>query len=96
MRLSYKDWKAIKDRTEQELKPLVGTGKEPRAKFSKYAFSWDYHYAYPPGSVRLHYNWKSGKVTGWRTRHWSEGPFASERIAMDDEYLAKVFDVGRL
>lgn len=96
MKLSLEDWVAIKDRTEKELKPLVGTGKEPNAKFSKYAFSWDYHYTYPLGSVRLHYNWKSGKVSGWRTRHWDEGPFAPQMIGMDDEYLAKVFDVKRL
>ena len=96
MKLSYEDFKAIKDRTEQELKPHIGTGKEPDAKFSKYAFSWDYHYAYPPGSVRLHYYWKGGEVTGWRTRHWSEGPFAPEKTAMDEKYLAKVFDVRRL
>lgn len=96
MKLSYKDWVAIKDRTEKELKPLVGTGKEPNAKFSKYAFSWDYHYAYPPGSVRLHYRWERGEVSGWRTRHWDEGPFAPPKIDMDDTYLAKVFDVRRL
>ena len=96
MKLSYKDWLAIKDRTEAELKPLVGTGKEPNAKFSKYAFSWDFHYAYPPGSVRFHYNWKNGQVTGWRTRHWEEGPSVPPEIAMDNEYLVKVFDVSRL
>ena len=96
MKLSYEDFKAIKERTEQELIPLKGTGKEPNAKFSKYAFEWDYHYTYPLGKVRLHYKWENGKVTGWRTRHWDEGPFAPEKITMDDEYLAKVFDVKRL
>lgn len=96
MKLSYEDWVAIKDRTEKELEPLAGTGKEPSAKFSKYAFSWDYHYAYPPGSVRLHFNWKSGDVSGWRTNHWSEGIFAPQEIAMDDKYLSKVFDIRRL
>lgn len=96
MKLSYEDFKAIKDRTEKELIPLRGTGKEPNAKFSKYTFEWDYHYAYPPGSVRLHYIWKNGNIGGWRGRHWSEGPFAPEKVAMDDKYLAKVFDVRRL
>lgn len=96
MRLSYGDWCAIRDRTEQELISLRSTGQEPDAKFSDRSFSWDYHYAYPPGSVRLHYTWKDGKVTGWRTSHWDEGPFAPEKITMDDKYLAKVFNVGRL
>ena len=96
MKLSYKDWCAIKDRTEEELKPLVGGGKEPEPKFSTKSFSWDYWYAYPPGKVRLHYTWKNGVVTGWRTNHWDEGPFAPTRIEMDDDYLAKVFDVRRL
>ena len=96
MKLPYADWEAIKDRTEVELRPLVGSGKDPKAEFSKYAFSWDYYYSYPPGCVRLHYSWKNGNVSGWRTRHWSEGPFAPEQTIMDDEYLAKVFDVKRL
>jgi len=95
MKLSYEDWVAIKDRTEKELKSLVGTNKEPNAKFSKYAFSWDYHYTYPPGSVRLHYNWKNGEVSGWRIRHWIEGIFARE-CAMDNKYLAEVFNIKRL
>lgn len=96
MKLSYKDWCAIRDRTKEELKPLVDTGKEPNAKFSDKSFSWDYHYAYPPGKVRLHYLWENGNVTGWRTNHWSEGPEAPTRILMEDDYLAKVFDIGRL
>jgi len=96
MKLSYEDWIAIKDRTERELKPLVGTGKEPNAKFSDKSFSWDYHYAYPPGSVRLHYSWAKGVVTGWRTPHWDEGPGMPPKITMDGKYLAKVFDVRRL
>lgn len=96
LKLSYEDWVAIKDRTETELKLLVSTDKEPNAKFNKYTFSWDFHKAYPLGSIRLYFNWKNGEVTGWRTRYWSEGSFAPEQIAMDDEYLAKVFDVRRL
>lgn len=96
MELLWEDWRAIRDRTKKELKPLVGTGKEPNAKFSSKSFSWDYHYAYPPGSVRLYYKWEDGHVSGWRTNHWSEGPFASRRVDMDDKYLAKVFDVSRL
>ena len=96
MKLSYKDWCAIRDRTKKELGPLKGTGQEPNAKFSDKSFSWDYHYAYPPGHVRLHYNWNKGQVTGWRTPHWDEGPGMPERIAMDDTYLAKVFDIRRL
>lgn len=96
MKLSYKDWCAIRDRTEKELESLVGTFKEPKAKFTAKAFSWDYHYAYPPGTVRLHYKWKNDIVSGWRTNHWSEGPFAPKRIVMDDKYLAKVLNVGRL
>lgn len=96
MKLSLQDFIAIKDRTKEELKPHVGTGKEPNAKFTKYTFEWDYHYAYPPGSVRLHYKWEGGEVSGWRSRHWSEGPFAPERVAMDDDYLVKVFDIRRL
>lgn len=95
MKLSLNDWIAIRDRTKDEL-TRTPPGKPPNAKFSKYAFSWDYHYTYPPGSVRLHYEWKNGQVSGWRTRHWDEGPFAPTHVTMDDEYLAKVFDVRRL
>ena len=96
MKLNYEDWVAIKDRTKKELKPLVGTGKEPNMKFADKSFSWDYHYIYPPGVVRLHYTWENGEVAGWRTPHWSEGLGMPERITMDDEYLLRVFDVSRL
>jgi len=96
MDISYEDWKAIKNRTEQELIPHKGTGKDPKAKFTDKSFSWDYYYSYPPGSVRLNYEWKNGKVSGWRSPHLNEGPFAPAKIEFDEEYLARVFDIRRL
>ena len=96
MKLSYKDWVAIKERTEKELKPLRGTYKEPNAKFSRFEFSWDYYYNYPPGKVRLHYQYKKGNVTGWRTSHPDEAPCVPGRRTLKEENLAIVFNVERL
>ena len=92
MKMSLEDWKVWRDRMWEETKKTP-PGRPANAEFAVFSFSWDYHYAYPSGSVRLHYIWHDGELTGWRTPHWTEGP-GMRNVAFDDTYLTKITVAG--
>jgi len=92
MKLSLKKFTEVKNTTKKE---LLGTGEDKynaKPKFSKYAFEWDFHHAYPPSVSRLFFWWKKGEVYGKRKRNIWEGPFVPDYFKLDDEYLNRVFN----
>jgi len=93
MKLTLKQFTKIKNQVKSD---LLGTGEDKykaTPKFSKYAFEWDYHKAYPPCTFRLFFWWENGEVHGKRTTSAFEtSPLDYHECTMlDDDYLKKVF-----
>ena len=93
VKLTRAEWGTAIANLKIELGKLKGTGKEPDAKFLKNAFAFDYHYAYPPGTVRQYYYYRRGFVVGKRSNHWSEGPMAYDYYPIPKDQLTEIFKV---
>lgn len=86
MKLTKKQWERAKTILKKELK-LYKT--DPKANFGENEISWNFPHSYPPGSYRLHFIWRSGQLSGYRTRHFMEIP--GQDLTFDEEYLRKNF-----
>lgn len=93
MKLTLKQFTEIKNQTRKELFPNGEDKYKSKFKSDKYSFSWDFHKAYPPITLRLYFWWKKGEVFGKRdTSALETSPFDFHKYTtLDDDYLKKVF-----
>jgi len=91
MKITYREWMFYRDTMKEELKKYPPS-HDPKAKFSKLEFSFDYPIIYPPDKVTMHFKYDESthELSGWRGPAWCEGPFAYKSYPFKEEDMIKV------